>query len=61
MTDLKNIKEGTILEIPYVIDNDGDGEAQCEVLEQGNPYTLVKVIDTEEQLLISNETQVFKN
>ena len=54
---LKSLKRGDIVEIPYIIDDGGDGAAICEILYVRDPFVEVKVLETEECLLVDEETE----
>ena len=55
---LREIEVGTYLEVPYIIDNDGDGEVRCEVIEHGDTFTEVRRLDTQEFVLVDGESMI---
>ena len=60
MRELKEIEVGNIVDCPYIIEDDGDGVASVEIVEQdsNSVYTVVKVVGTEQNILVPNDTTI---
>ena len=60
MRELKEIEVGNIVDCPYIIEDDGDGVASVEIVEQGihSSYTVVKVVGTEQIISVPNDITI---